>query len=514
MNTRRLIKTGPLVLALTSFGIAACSLQPRDPVDAQVSNALQTTPASRLTHLEPPRNSFLADSPWPIFHRNTYAQASSALRGPEPGDRFNVQFRVTPKNIGSPWTVLGERYGSGERPVYGSSSTHLFKGLVLNDRFEIVDGIEVNPNPLALNWNLLVIAGNRVILPDRDRRRFLKFADRAAGVANSPMRLEAEFKLPEALRGKAGALTLSYDGKLIFVTDEGMIAAMNTEFDRIVTFDLRAALGGEFDLHNNYPIDQSGNLYFTTGQRMINVHWDGQAFSLAWAANYDFRGPGCSKTSPGALRDFLAVARGEPCTGSGSTPTLMGVSAMDRLVLVTDGHQPQNHMVAFWRDAIPADWHGLPGFDRRVAAVTALPYSTPDGPGYSNENSPVADGYEIAVAQWNGFEPPCEPLRGVQKLRWDPTTRTMPVVWATDRVNFNNVLTYSAGSGLVYGSGRRGCRYYFWGLDWQSGDVKLEVPLGADERWLDQGNGLALNDDRSIIFGSAKGIVRIAPSTP
>jgi hypothetical protein len=509
-----------LLTGAAAIGAVACGIRESAPTTAQFTASSRVTTsapfvAQTLPYTAPPLNASLANSPWPIFHRGNYMQASSPLRGPEPSDQFLVQYRATPRLQASPWTVLGERYPSGERPVYGANSTHLFKGLAQGSRFEVVSSVEVNPRPFALNWNLAVLPGNRVVLPDRERRRFLRFADRDPGVAASPLKLEAEFKLPPELRGESAAFVVSYDGYIVFLTDDGMIAALRAnDFGRLVTFDLKAALGGEFDLHNNYPMDERGGLYFTTGQTMVKVRWTGNGFNLEWSAPYDFRGPGCPKENPGRVRDVIAVARGQPCTGSGSTPTLVGTDGMDKLVVVTDGHQPKNHMVAFWRDEIPADWRGLPGFDRRVAAVTALPYSTPDGPGFSNENSPTASGYEIASAQWNGFAPPCDPVRGVQKLRWDPATRTMPVVWATDRINFNNVLTYSAGSGLVYGSGRRGCTYYFWGLDWRTGEVRLEIPLGDDARFLDQGNSVTLDDDRSVYFGSARGIVRVAPRQP
>jgi hypothetical protein len=190
----------------------------------------------------------------------------------------------------------------------------------------------------------------------------------------------------------------------------------------------------------------------------------------------------------------------------------MGYGSMDKLVLVADGHTP-NNLLAFWRDAIPPDWKALPGYDRRVAAVVPLPYSTPAGKGFSAENSPTAWGYDIVIAQYNGFQPDANPLKGVQKLSWQPAARQLKLAWATDAVNFNNVPTYSAGSNLVYGSGRRKGVYYFWGLDWRTGQVKLEVLLGNSPDFLDQGNQVTLNDDRSIFFSSATGIVRIVPST-
>jgi hypothetical protein len=84
-------------------------------------------------------------------------------------------------------------------------------------------------------------------------------------------------------------------------------------------------------------------------------------------------------------------------------------------------------------------------------------------------------------------------------------------VWRNDRINMNGVLTYAAGSGLIYQSGRRDCVYRLYGLDWRSGEVVLDVPLGGDARWLDQGNQIVPAADRSLLFGSAEGLVRIRP---
>ena len=80
------------------------------------------------------------------------------------------------------------------------------------------------------------------------------------------------------------------------------------------------------------------------------------------------------------------------------------------MVIVIDGHQPNNRMVAFWRDEIPSDWAGLPGLRPPAsAAVTPLPYATAQGDGFNIENSPTAWGYEIATAQWNGIGPTEDP---------------------------------------------------------------------------------------------------------
>jgi hypothetical protein len=41
---------------------------------------------------EPPKHPYLADSCWPMSHRNTYNQGSALLPGPERNDRLTVDF--------------------------------------------------------------------------------------------------------------------------------------------------------------------------------------------------------------------------------------------------------------------------------------------------------------------------------------------------------------------------------------------------------------------------------------
>jgi hypothetical protein len=324
--------------------------------------------------------------------------------------------------------------------------------------------------------------------------------------------LKDTFELPANIPGSFVHMNVTYDGWIVLQTNRGHLVAVRRDFSEYRTFRLARAADSNQYGHNAFSVDEEGGLYFVSTQSLTRVNWDGNRFSLGWRIPYDFQGSG-GKPSDSTAVQLSKFLRGEEGTGSGTTPTLMGFGNMDKLVLVADGKTP-NNMVAFWRDKIPDDWAGLPGYDRRIAAITPLPYSTPEGEGFTAENSPTAWGYDMAIAQYNGFEPDKNPAKGVQKLRWDPTTRTLPVVWATDAVNFNNVLTYSQGSNLVYGSGRREGIYHFWGLDWETGQVKLEVPLGDSPNFLDQGNQVTLNDDRSVMFSTATGIVRIWPTKP
>lgn len=463
---------------------------------------------------EIPVNTYLGDSPWPIFHRNPYAQASTPLRGPEPEDSFTIDVLNTDIGGPSPWTLLSESYADGTRVIWGGTTTHVFKAVANQGAFELIDSYRIDRDRFSFHWNLALLKGNKIVVADRGQNRYYKFADADPEDWRSKIVLEDTFEIPESIPGNAGHFGISYDGWIIFVTDAGYINAVSSDFTQYRSLQLPLD-DSETNFHNTYAIDETGGIFIATTNRMLRIDWRNTELSLTWDIPYDFRGPGCERVNRRRrrrpAREFLAVARGETCTGSGTTPTLIGSGNDDKLVLVADGHSPSNHLIAFWRDAIPTDWDGLADYDRRVAAIAPIPYSTPDGDGFTAENSPTAWGYDIAIAQYNGFRPGCDPLKGVQKFRWNPQTRSLDLVWATDQINFNNVMTYSKGSNLVYGSGRRDCIYYFWGLDWNTGKVQLAVPLGDSRDYLDQGNQVTISDDRTTFFGSATGVIKIQP---
>ncbi|MGB3547428.1 MAG: hypothetical protein WBA17_10665 [Saprospiraceae bacterium] len=57
---------------------------------------------------DPPLNNFLADSPWPIYHRNNYAQSSTCITGPQAGDSLVVRARTNIKGGSSPWLYFSD----------------------------------------------------------------------------------------------------------------------------------------------------------------------------------------------------------------------------------------------------------------------------------------------------------------------------------------------------------------------------------------------------------------------
>jgi hypothetical protein len=466
----------------------------------------RTTPAAASW---PPPNPALAPSSWPIFHANNDAQASTPLRGPEPGDRFDVQFIRTPEGHVSSWTLLSPPDTHGAQAAWGSSTTHVFKAVLDGPTFRMVDSIALPRRRFAFDLNIAMLRDGTIVTTNKARREFVLIANEHPGDAYSPIRVIKTLPVPAEAGDLSAQFSIAHDGKIIFLSNDDVLGALDPNNGRSVLFPLNSP-SGDLGVHNAFAIDARGGIYLVSERAMTRVDWDGRGFRLGWRVAYDFKGPGCPESTPGKIRQVIAVARGQPCTGSGTTPTLLGTRD-DGLVIVVDGHRPRNRAVAFWRDAPPADWPGLPGQDRRIAAILPLPYSTPDGEGFTMENSPTAFGWEMAGAQWNGFKPGCNPMRGVQKWRWDPAARRMSLAWTNNHINMNGVLTYAAGSGLIYQTGRRDCVYRLYGLDWRTGQVALDIALGEDERYLDQGNQIVPTADRSLLFGSARGLVRIRP---
>lgn len=460
---------------------------------------------------EAPVNPFAAQSPWPHFHRNSYAQAASPLRGPEAGDRLEMQYIDLPREGGTPTQMhLSEKYPDGSRAVWSTTLTSVVKARVAGPEFTLVDTYRMDFTGLSFNahWNMQLARGNKAFVPDPKRRAILRFGDADPKDPRSKIAHEARFVLPDEIPGKATVINLSHDGWLIFVTDRAWVGAVKQDFSAWRAFDLGAATG-DVTVHNSFPIDERGNLYLVSYTAMTKLRWDGESFALQWRGEYDFRGANCPPPSDDMRREVLKTVRGEACTGSGTTPTLVGRGEMDRLVVAVDSHAP-NNLVAFWRDEIPADWKGLPGRERRVAGVIALPHSTWVGDGFTAENSPPVWGYRIAVAQYAGFWPGCNAPRGVQMLRWDVPSRSLQLEWSNADVHFNNVMTISAASSLLYGIGRGdACRVTYRGLDLTSGREAFALPLDRGDRFVDAGNSHALNDDRSIIFGVSRGIARL-----
>jgi hypothetical protein len=193
----------------------------------------------------------------------------------------------------------------------------------------------------------------------------------------------------------------------------------------------------------------------------------------------------------------------------------MGTNADDdRFVVITDGQALMN-LVLFWRDEIPADWEAIPGKDRRIACEIAVDF---DGEteaiseqsvavrGYAavvvndlltdpTDNRPVTNQIEAAaqnlVSALEGGIPEKAPS-GVERIDWDPVTRTCSTIWANSEISVpNGIPSISETSGLVYGAGQRDGQWGLEGLDFETGESRV---------WVEAGPGTCPQENQGLVL--------------
>lgn len=465
---------------------------------------------------------YLARSNWPIFHADTRATAASPKVGP--GDVRRAQIvraltsrRVLPPSV-SPWTVMAAPYSDGSQAVFTTPMDGVAKYLLDRNGLRPVAFLPLERSRLGFDWGIVLRADGTGVVTERQHNRFVIFGDASAGPL-SPIRIVRRIPIDRERYGAIGAhFTLAPDGHLVALTDANRLIAVDLESGRVVANHRLENVG--LAGHNSFPIDEAGRIFLAVQTAMIAVDWTGTRFVEAWRAPYDMRGPGCEQVPRDRpiLREKIAVARGETCTGSGTTPTVLG-DAQNGIVVIVDGHAPANNLVAFWRDGPPRGWTPLPDptapgrkLDARVAGVLALPHSTPLGAGFSAENSPAALGNAIVIAQWAGFSPKPDGPRGVQRVDWNPQERRLELRWANPDVHFNGVPTIACQQGRscrTYGMGVGRDQYRYVSLDFETGKETGAIALGTSDDILDQGNSHAVANDGSIVYSGRRTMILV-----
>lgn len=454
-----------------------------------LSRLLLICVTATLIAQDPPRNPHLVPSVCPTAHMNSYRQGFASVTGPT---SFRIDGVVDMPGLfgnGSPWILASAVSPEGRYALYTNSGTHLCKFVV-----EVEGGLPKLAQAMpkltgGFNFGIVLLAGNRLLARDGDRLYWLKDDDPAS--ADTRMNRSLAFD-PRARYGKGlGKYAVLYDGRIAVLLSDNTLHVFDQDFRSLDA--LQVTHWWDNLTHNDLAIDESNTIYMVGIDSMAAVRWSGTALEKSWQADYDF----------GKL-------------GSGTTPTLMDTTGGDRLVLVCDA-QEQPHLVAFWRDQIPAGHTAIPRpdgnglYDRRVASVIELVDAQANTTVAPIENSPVCHGNGIAMAQYNGWTIQSGTLRtGVWKFVWSDTERRLNLVWHNDQINLNGILNYSPGSGLIYGSGRKNGRtYYYYGLDWESGALVQSLKLGQRLYFDDPGaTNLVLPDGR-IVYGSVNSLVVI-----
>ncbi len=439
-----------------------------------------------------PKNTFLADSHWPISHANTYAQASTEMEGPV-NSQENYKLAYKQGSPGMITMVVSGPYSNGEQVIWGANVTHIVKFRDTGNGFEVIDKYEKQGLVISELLTSSALSGAYTLIDDQNefyvpQRQIINvFGDVDPGNADSPIQLLRTYQVPQNLLIDPEELIVGfnmlYDGNLVYVTENGLVGVI----DRNFSSTKHLQLPNEDLISNSIAVDEDGGIYVVTSENMYRVQWTGSELTIneqegGWTAAYE-TGSGTS-----------AIRLGE---GSGSTPSLMGTGSEDKFVVITDG-QDLMHLVLFWRDQIPADWQQIEGTQsRRIAAQVPITFGDADANISLSEQSVCVSGYGAVVVNnllasptgnfigdiLSGGDPLNTPS-GVEKFVWNPTSREFTTAWVNNSVSYpNGIPCMSSSSNMLYDIGLNAGVWNFTGLNWSTGAIVFKKPLGYQTRY-------------------------------
>ncbi len=345
------------------------------------------------------------------------------------------------------------------------------------------------------------------------RDRIVAYADAEPGNPRSPIVKRAELVLdPAQMNGGPPVLiglNASWDGTLVALSLDGTLIAV----DRALTRAWYQRFPGE-RFWNGVALDEAGGVYAVSDKQLHKRVWTGQGWSEraqdgAWSEPYE-------------VGENDAQLRG--ARGSGTTPTLMGLEQeADQLVLISDAANV-NHLVLYWRDAIPDDWEGLEGASsRRIAGRLPVDFGVEDLADSHLESSPVVLGYGAALVNdrpRNGMalhldnqlwinDPAVAPL-GIQKFEWDPERRRLTSAWLrADLSNPNVTPAIAAANRQLHCVTAREGVWALETLDWDSGATRALYWLGRSQRFNPIGFSLQLMANGDLISSVFGGVLHL-----
>ncbi len=479
---------------------------------------------------EPPVNSYLADSAWPMSHRNPYNQASSPYAGPTTST--NLSSELLPGDPVPITLAISGRYPGGGRAIWGATLKNVFKVTSSDGKLKYLAKTE------RLQSQDEAISGAYSLI-DRDGTFFVPrgptieaFRDAVPGKLASEIVKAREFVIPadilphddDAIVG----LNMTFDGFLVFVTRCGLVGAVSRDFAEFawLALTLPPDTGRDvaLEISNSIAVDETGGVYVVTNRTMNRVQFsrdEQPSLSLEWSAAYQTT----DEQSPGRLG-----------TGSGTTPTLMGFGDQDQFVVIADG-QALMHIVLFWRGEIPADWQGLPGRDRRIAAEYPVTFGDADAVVSTTEQSLTVRGYEIAAVSnrygelprffkrfarkrmgndigkmtiYRSNHPSIAPY-GVEKFVWDPQRRSLRTAWSNPAISCpNGIPTMSEATGLMYCIGQRDGCWTMEAIDWDTGKSAFHNKLAKNADFNSFYAATEIGGDANILTGTFGGLLNVA----
>jgi len=544
---------------LLALVLAACGHSASAPGPSGLPELRCTTPEAP-DGAQPPCNPAIADSAYPTAHLNNYAQDSTLIRGPEPGEAMSVDNHPLP---GVPIAaIFSPVYPDGRVAVWFSTILGHEDGALY--KFDAADGsliasynsVTGDQQPPSAEYP--AISRTYGFLDHRNRlyrasgQDIEVLGDIDPTDSRSKIARLAVYALPEEARCRendyvVGVIPL-WNGQVGFSTNRAMIGVFTPDRPEGMKADLTVySINGaercadasisdaELETTSNNPAsDETHAIYPITDGALYRIDLVGGRLKLGWRAEYE-----TGTTGGGGVRLD---------SGSGSSPTLMGNAGdRDRFVVITDG-APLMNLVLMWRDEIPAGWQPIaPGKDPRIACELPIDFGDPTRTSSQSEQSVVVRGYasyvpnnqlrntvvtdavlqalatigvpnastiNLAVAGLLGGVPVNAP-HGFERIDWEPTTRSCKVRWVNKDVSIPNGVPFlSVTSGIVYGIGQRNGVFGLEGMSVETGESVLWVPGSALPTYNSYYTALNIGPDGAAWTGGFQGFTVYRPQRP
>lgn len=507
MRPRPLLLTA--LLAVSAAVAPSASAERRSPTRLPAEGACLTPLAP--DGAEPPCNPALAPSEWATAHRASHESGSSPYPGPRPGDEVERTHVELPGLVAATFPVFSGPDAKGERVAWANTNGPFsvvktaLDGTLIDTWTEPGDDGRpptIPTDQTATNvYNAVDRDGNYLLASGTG---ILVFGNSVPGDNRSPIKLLKRFELPARAQCRAPdaivGLSVMPDGTVALGTKNGVVATVPRQPQRMTDGNVHALrLDPRCDdasvptdqieeNSNSIASDDRGGIYVVTNRAQYRVNWNGHALRKAWEAEY-LRG-----------REAGAYTSSTRTPGSGASPDVVQSGpGSDRFVVITDG-QPLVHLVYLWADRIPRDWKPVrPGASRRIACEVPVDFGRPDATKTSDEQSVLTRGYSSVVVD---NTVPNEDLvkllpgltrttanlvlgpfgtaaSGIERIDWNPRTRTCEPVWANAEASIPNAVpSLSSTTGLVYGISNRDGSWGLQGVDFASGRRSLWVPAG------------------------------------
>jgi hypothetical protein len=115
-----------------------------------------------------------------------------------------------------------------------------------------------------------VLADDSVLVSVQKHNEFLQIAGARDDDLRSPLVVRRRWKVPETVGRLSTHFSLAWDGRIVFLTREGRVGALDRDSGETTSFELRDEQG-DFGTHNSFPLDESGGVYVASQQAVTRV---------------------------------------------------------------------------------------------------------------------------------------------------------------------------------------------------------------------------------------------------